>query len=370
MAFADADTARNIYRRVLDSFDRRDRQRLRFKNGTGRSQSPNIYFLAPDYDRPSGGTMVLYRHIDILNAAGISALALHRRSGFRYSWFDNDTRRVDLAEITLTPNDIVVFPETDVDLVEHLPKGVRYIIFNQNSHFTWRHGSAVSKAYAVNRPGFLGVIAVSEHNRMMLHHAFPDVRVARVHLGLDGQRFTAARSARHRLITYMPRRGRADVELVLHILKERKSLDGWNIVPLDGLHHDQVAEELRKSSIFLASSYQEGFGLPAAEAMACGNYVIGYHGLAGREFFDPAFSAPIEAGDVVAFACAVEQAIKSEAASPGWCREKGLKASAFVLGSYGQERERSEVVAAYSELCELPVGAGLSSSSELEAASS
>ena len=47
--------------------------------------------------------------------------------------------------------------------------------------------------------------------------------------------------------------------------------------------------------------------MPAAEAMACGSYVIGNHGQGGREFFLPEFSTAIEAGDTLAFARAVEE---------------------------------------------------------------
>ena len=81
---------------------------------------------------------------------------------------------------------------------------------------------------------------------------------------------------------------------------------------MQGLTHAQVAERLRASRIYLAFTHQEGFGLPAAEAMACGNYVIGNHGQAGREFFDSAFSMPIETGNMLGFARAVEAAVENE----------------------------------------------------------
>ena len=36
--------------------------------------------------------------------------------------------------------------------------------------------------------------------------------------------------------------------------------------------------------LFLSCGHPEGFGLPLAEAIACGCLVVGYHGLAGRDF--------------------------------------------------------------------------------------
>ena len=42
---------------------------------------------------------------------------------------------------------------------------------------------------------------------------------------------------------------------------------------------------MKKSLIFLSFGHPEGFGLPVAEALACGCAVVGYSGLGGRELF-------------------------------------------------------------------------------------
>ena len=55
---------------------------------------PTVYFCAPDWNVPAGGIRVFYRHVDILNEAGIPAAVLHRRAGFRCTWFENHTRVV------------------------------------------------------------------------------------------------------------------------------------------------------------------------------------------------------------------------------------------------------------------------------------
>jgi glycosyltransferase involved in cell wall biosynthesis len=184
----------------------------------------------------------------------------------------------------------------------------------------------------------------------MLRYAFKSLPVHRVHLSIDPSRFYPGDGPRDRRIAYMPRRGRADSEQVFHLLGGRCLLDGWEVVLLDGLTHDQVAEQLRTTRIFLAFTYQEGFGLPAAEAMACGNFVVGCHGFGGREFFHPEFSTPIETGDVLGFARAVEDAIVHERNDPMWCLNRGRKASEFVLSEYSPVRERDEVVSVYAEL--------------------
>ncbi len=44
----------------------------------------------------------------------------------------------------------------------------------------------------------------------------------------------------------------------------------------------KVVAALRTTKIHLAFTHQEGFGLTSAEAITCGNYVIGQHGFGGR----------------------------------------------------------------------------------------
>lgn len=147
----------------------------------------------------------------------------------------------------------------------------------------------------------------------------------------------------------MPRRGRDDARQVLQLLRGRGVLEGWEVVPFDGLSHAEVAEQLRTTRIFLAFTHQEGFGLPAAEAMACGNYVIGNHGFAGREFFRHSYSKAIEAGDIMGFVRAVEEALSREKLDPGWCAARGRLASKFIQAHYSLAREREDVTTIYRE---------------------
>lgn len=341
--------ARKIYRKVADARQAYQRKRLVLPASGNAEGDPTVYFLTPDHAAPAGGIRVIYRHVDILNAAGVPAAVLHQRAGFRCKWFENETKVLTVTSTRVRPGDIIVMSELDIDLVPRLPGATNYVIFNQNSHLTWTrlNAKAAGPIYAAGSR-LRGIVTVSRHNQDMLRSAFPGRPIERVHLGIDPDLFHAGAGQRQRRIAYMPRRGHDDARQVLALLRGQGALDGWDVVALDNLTHAQVAQHLRTTRIFLAFTHQEGFGLPAAEAMACGNYVIGNHGFGGREFFRSDFSVSIESGDTVGFAHAVKVAINRDRDAPDWCAERGREASRFILQEYSPGREREEVVQLFS----------------------
>jgi glycosyltransferase involved in cell wall biosynthesis len=272
------------------------------------------------------------RHVDHLNSAGLSAAVLHSRPNFECSWFDHTTRVVSTASTQLGVTDLLVVPELYAGLLPRLPGGLRHVVFNQNPHLTFQRYPSRAAHYYTSARDLVAVLTVSRHSTDLCRHVFPHLDVRRIRLGVDASAFHPADVTPGRQITYMPRRSRDDATLVLEMLKSRRALSGWQVQPLDGLSQAEMAAALRASAIFLHFTYQEGFGLPAAEAMACGNLVVGFHGFSGREFLLPDFSRPIPTGDVLAFANSLEDVLTQEATTPGWCRSRGI------------ERERLDVV--------------------------
>lgn len=355
-----SDIARSVWHKTSDVADRRERRRFALAFDTVRTTRPTIYFLTPDHRPPAGGIRVIYRHVDILNRYGMPASVLHRRPGFRCTWFENETRVTDVQAVSIRPGDLLVVPEVEIGVLRNLPQGVAHVIFNQNSHLTWPLAAdEVTRHYSPG-PDLAAILCVSDHNAGMLLSAFPSSPIRRIHLGIDATVFFPGEHERPRRIAYMPRRGGEDARQVLAMLQASGSLEGWEIVPLDGLTHEAVADELRRTRIFLAFTRQEGFGLPAAEAMACGCYVIGNDGFGGREFFYPEFCRRIESGDITGFADAIAEVIRNEQTEPGWCDERGRRASRYILREYSLERERSDVTSLYGEFLGAAANAGSS----------
>jgi hypothetical protein len=314
--------------------------------------APTIYYCEPDFDRPSGGMRVAYRHVDLLNSDGLEARVLHHDSEFRCTWFEHETRVVGASQTRIGPQDLLVVGELAVSLLEQLPPGFRYVVFNQNQHLTWRRASVESVHRYTHDPGLAAILTVSDYGREALAFMAPEANVVRVHNSINPQIFFCDDDPAQRppTIAYMPRRGGDEARQVLGLLRNRGALEGWDVLEVDGVSELEVGDLLRRARVFLSFSYQEGFGLPAAEAMACGAYVLGFHGYGGREFFGPEWSTAIEGGDVLGFAQAVQELLACERREPGWCGRRGVRGASFIATHYSPERERADVLGAFQPL--------------------
>jgi glycosyltransferase involved in cell wall biosynthesis len=147
----------------------------------------------------------------------------------------------------------------------------------------------------------------------------------------------------------MPRKNLEDARQVLNILRYRKALEGWKVVAIDKVSQAEAAEVLRESLIFMSFGHPEGFGLPPAEAMACGCIVIGYHGNV-REFLTAEHGFPIEMGQVLEYACAVEEMIRRFSSNIDPLRQVAKDAAAFVSEEYSEKTERESIVEAWRKI--------------------
>jgi hypothetical protein len=317
-------------------------------------QGPSrIYVLAcaHESDYPIGGTKMLYRHVDVLNKNGFSASILHARPRFRYTWFENATSITYLAKNLLTTADILVIPEIFGPYIAEIGRGMKKVIFNQGCYNTFRGYS-----FEMNErqtpyldDEVLATIVVSQDSLRYLEYAFPTSRVFRIRYSIDSRMFSPT-WPRQRRICFMPRKKSGDLLQVANILKFRGLLDGFEMVPIDRISHSEVASALRDCLIYLSTSTEEGFGLPPAEAMACGCIVIGYDGRGGREYFDPGFSFRVEEGDIVGFAKTVEHVLNLHRERPEVLTQMGENASTAIHRRYSLEAEEGSIVDAWTAI--------------------
>lgn len=316
--------------------------------GTTHLGDRKVFVFCPDTNYPYGGIRVLYRYVDVLNGLSVPATILHSSPNFRCTWFANTTPVISTQEFMPSPNDIVVLPENHGPGLASLFPGVPKVIFNQGCYqtFSGYRWDTVLPVNPYRHREVLGAMTVSADAIRYLEFAFPELKVARIHLSIDPDLYSPRDEKRPR-ICFMPRRNLEEATQVLQILRARGALEGIEVIPIDGVSEDRAAELMRSSLVFLSLGHPEGFGLPPAEAMACGCIVVGYHGMGGREYFDPAFCYPIEVHDIVAFASTVEHVLDSWRSDPASLSRMGRAAAHHILSTYTAEQERSDIQQAW-----------------------
>ncbi|MBO0835989.1 MAG: glycosyltransferase [Actinobacteria bacterium] len=283
--------------------------------------------------------------MDALNSMGIPACVAHHTRGFQCNWFDHQTKVAAAADLVLTPADMLVVPEFYVPYLNEIPDEPRLVVFNQGAYQSFIGPQSVpSWQYCLDDRKLEAMIVVSADNEEYARYAFPGTRVARVRNFIDNQVFYPAEGLPQRKIAVMPRR--RGMELYTHVLSlltMRGALGDWEVVNIDSLPQRQAAEAFRSSAIFLSFSEREGFGMPPAEAMACGCYVVGFTGLGGREFFYPSLCTPVEEGNVLALAKSAEKAMADFDSDFSRMREVAMKASWIIREEYCVERQAHDL---------------------------
>jgi glycosyltransferase involved in cell wall biosynthesis len=343
-----------------------------------------IYYLCPEHKNPVGGVRVIYRHVDILNKHGFDAYVVHKTKGFRVDWFENDTpivywrdsgfdrlaakvgRRIDpnaVIELSISGgpaskigvSDILVIPEMyGPDLAVAYGRGIKKVVLNQNCYLTFK-GFSFQRDRLIspyNHKDVMATLINSEDGEDYLRYVFPELPLFRFRLSIDPLRFFY-QEKKKKQICFSRIKNEADAMQVVNILKFRGVLKDYEIVPFINIPQTDVARIYKDSLIFLSFGYPEGFGLPAAEAMACGCIVVGFHGGGGREFFKPEFSYPIEEGDIIGFAGAVEEVIKSYDCNSADIDKKRRMASDYIRDTYSPLLEEQEVLDAWKSIISL-----------------
>ncbi|HZU17973.1 MAG TPA: glycosyltransferase family 4 protein [Candidatus Dormibacteraeota bacterium] len=310
-----------------------------------------IWYICPDVTQPTGGVQVIYRHVRYLNEAGLRAAVVHDQPSFRYPWAPEDACIVSRGEVDPDPTkDIVVWPEFYGSIIGSWGLGCRRVILNQGPSLTFTALDFFDpKPLPYLDDLTIAVVVVSEYGRRWLEYAFPWLRVKRITVAIDDHLF---KPAQHKTaqICIMPRKGADEANQILNILRHRGSLEGVNIVLIDGQPAVEVARVMRDSLMFLTLSYHEGFGLPAAEAMACGCIVIGYDGGGGAEFMRPGLAYPVPTGDVIGVVNRVEHVLTDWQRRPGRVLAMGQRASRFVRERYSLAYERADVLQLWRDL--------------------
>jgi len=308
---------------------------------------PRILFaLTRNENVPTGGVRQAYRQVDILNDNGMEAAVVLPGDGKPNVWFEQDTKIAHMDDLVLTNDDCVVVSE----VLNELPdiQGIdsaKVIVYAQNPFNVVKGYGGPRSFQQFYDSRVMAVMCVSEHSRRVLSDILCR-DIVRIRYSFDKPPFGFS-PEKEKLIAYMPRRSKAAVEFVLGLLRGHGLMDDWRVETVKHSTETEVAAVMKRASIFMSGSQKEGFGMPPAEAMACGCFVVGWAGIAGREFFDPEFSRLIEEGDTLSYFCEMKKALSMDLDE---IREMGKKASEYIRTEYSTERETESILSAWKQI--------------------
>jgi hypothetical protein len=254
-----------------------------------------VIYTDVEFPIPLGGVRINSKHVELLAKAGVDAYRWSPTPGFRYSWFDDsEVPTLSGLELDLAAEDILVMDGIGVLKGRDPAPGGRKVIFNQGHFLTFFTCPDVDPY-----PGYTpdpGIWTISRESVDILKRVHPHLSAPQlVPNPIDSELFRPA-GRRVPSIAWMPRNRPAESLLLERLLRNDPRSEGVELREIRGLTHEQVAEVLADTSVFvhLGTPEGEGFGLPAAEALASGCLVTGYPLGGGEELFEApsAFRVP------------------------------------------------------------------------------
>ncbi|WP_133176441.1 glycosyltransferase family 4 protein [Nocardioides currus] len=306
--------------------------------------------MAPDLPTPSGGIKVIYRYVEHLSALGYDARVWHGTPGFAYeSW--GSTAPVDTGkDLEFAAGDVLVVPETGGSKWSFITDGQPVVMLCQGMDFVFSNSDFLTDepgAYP-GWPQATAAIAVSDAIHAFLERACHDeFPLHNVPVQIEDWFQPATKEKR---IALMPRRRREDLLGAVQLVRRSGRLRDWQIVLIDGMTQQQVADELGRAAIFLFGAEREGVGLPGAEAMASGCYVVGFTGDGAKEYMLPAHSSVIADSDVVDMCDRTLEAMEWFEDSPEVIRQRAEAGREWVRARHSPELVRRRLGEAFEAI--------------------
>lgn len=293
----------------------------------------NIIFVSHAEKGPSGGAKIIYHYSEIINTLkNFSSEVLHLKkkkiskfktsikkrfkldskteSGwqlnditpvkqFNYKWFNHKIKTRNYFNFD-KKKDFVILPEIFAHMADDLliKKGISYAIFVQNGYVikSTNNEAKLLKSYK----GAKFILSYSNDITECVKLKFPKLKTKILKVSCALKIDNKKSKKKINLITYMSRKLPNHSNLVIDYLKSHLP-KGWSVKNLNNLNENQTYKYLNKSKIFLSFSSFEGLGLPPAEAALSGNYVIGYTGEGGREYWTRPIFTKINSGNIISF---------------------------------------------------------------------
>lgn len=317
---------------------------------------PRIFYFCYDHDRATGGQKHTYQHVDILNRNGYEAFIFHRKEDFRLTWFENQTKVIDVEQVKAiydADRDYIVLPEDLGTRILNYPG--RKVVFNKNLYCGFQvFGEERPTCDPYQDENVVAALTVSEHNTNHLKFAYPHLQVIRVYAGIDQQIFRYNRHAdKDRQIACISKSASRGMLLTLyHTLQSRADaglnrLKEYDWVFIEGQSEQEVAAVLFKSLIFIFTSAEEGLGRMPLEAMLSGCLVAGLESGPLKEYLLPRYR--FEVGNVIDMARYIEEITQSFPENNAEWQRLSIDGRESAL-AYSLQHQEQSVIAAWEQI--------------------
>ena len=317
--------------------------------------------LHPDIQKPIGGVKQMHRLAESLCRHNLHATIIQDKSDFHPHWFKSDVNTISFKLLQSrglnAALDVLILPETYLTAFNTYFPGIPKVIFNQNGSYTFGKPpvSAQTVQNLYSQRDVVHVLTVSkyDHHLLSMFLANTSTSVSLLVNPIEANLFHPG-SNKTKTLSFMPRKNAKDSDIVTFLLRQQSFFKGWNLAPIQNLSQEGVSSVFRKSIAFLSFGHPEGFGLPLAEAAACGCALIGYSGLGGREILQEAQSLSlgwdVEYGDWTGFVSSTRSLIYSLNESPSSLLQSALQLSKLIRSRYSIDEFDRSVYCAFNHI--------------------
>lgn len=261
-----------------------------------------ILFFSPMPKKPTGGVRVIYSYVAKLREIGFDAYVYHPVNGYYYKYTKDKVPIYSGKKIS--KYDHIVIPDVYISRLNKktLPNGINFSLLIQNPYIfrsIGRYSNIENITYAFQHAS--KILCISEDAIDMVNKMLPlnKHKLMRVSWSLESKMFLNSEKKK-KIISYMPRKNITHINLLHECLYSNLPND-WQMKSIEGVSQKELIKILQQSSIFLQFGSFEGLPAPPVEAAISGNYVIGYHGNGGKEYWSEPNFTEINAGNISKF---------------------------------------------------------------------
>jgi hypothetical protein len=248
-----------------------------------------IYVFLPHVPvEPIGGVQTLFDYVERLNELAKTQVAvIVCQENYVRSLLPRSYPLVPILyqQPQLNPTDVLIFPEVLVNEIQKYPaENPKYLAV-----LNWRYLEVFTQKSKQPFPQLNGILTNSQYTLKKLREKYPHISITHIPHVIES-RFKRTISLSQRTKNSILILNRKNTNHVPGILAFLENIP-HQVTLVNNVDPTELIQLYNQHQIFINLGYPEGFCRPAAEAMACGNIVVGFTGGGGSDFMNHGFNS-------------------------------------------------------------------------------